>query len=56
MLQKTIEFTDQRSARETNETIREEMISKIAPGVSWEMEEAVDMVHQTGRKEGNRTR
>ncbi len=42
-----------------NENTREEVItllSKIAPGVPWEMEEAVDTVHRIGRKEGNRTR
>lgn len=36
-----------------NENTREEVISllsKNAPGVSWEMEEAVDTVHQIGRK------
>ncbi|XP_016330220.1 cytoplasmic dynein 2 heavy chain 1-like [Sinocyclocheilus anshuiensis] len=42
-----------------NENTREEVItllSTIAPGVPWEMEEALDMVHRIGRKEGNRTR
>ncbi len=42
-----------------NENTREEVItllSKIAPGVPWEMEEAVDTVHRIGRKEGNRSR
>ncbi|KAI2647088.1 Deleted in malignant brain tumors 1 protein [Labeo rohita] len=29
---------------------------EIAPGVPWEMEEAVDTVHRIGRKDGNRTR
>lgn len=40
-----------------NENIREVLISllsKIAPGVTWEMKEAVNMVHRIGRKEGNR--
>ncbi|KAL1276543.1 hypothetical protein QQF64_036166 [Cirrhinus molitorella] len=42
-----------------NENTRKEVISllsKIAPGVPWEMEDAVDLVDRIGRKEGNRMR
>jgi len=47
------------SPEKQNENTRQEVISllaKIAPGVPWEMEEAVDTVHRIGRREGNRTR
>ncbi len=40
-----------------NENTREEVInllSKIAPGLPWETEEAVDTVHRIDKKEGNR--